>query len=317
MSDTPWLGDTCSLVDAFRSGERSPVEELEATLAAIERDRAQLLHLPRPGPGARARPRRPTCSKPFGGVPDRHQGARAGGRMAVHRGVARLPRSHRRRYDSTMLARLQDARAESCRSARRLASEFGGLNVSINKLNGVLPQPLAARPHRRRFVGRVVRGGGRRPASPSPSAATAAARSASRPGSTAWSGMKGTAGRIPRGPHTQIGPMTVVIGCMARSVRDVVPLVRRHDRLRQPRPVQPAADRRLGARPRHPRPAGQEGGDRPDPRRGHRARRGAAAGRRGRRGPGQGRRPRDRRRRRRRAVARHDLGPRQPVRPQG
>src|SRR6478735_6383336 len=37
MSDTPWLGDTCSLVEAFRSGERSPVEELEATLAAIER----------------------------------------------------------------------------------------------------------------------------------------------------------------------------------------------------------------------------------------------------------------------------------------
>src|SRR5262245_44137808 len=36
MVDTPWLGDTCSLVDAFRAGERSPVEELEATLTAIE-----------------------------------------------------------------------------------------------------------------------------------------------------------------------------------------------------------------------------------------------------------------------------------------
>src|SRR6478752_7673796 len=36
MVDAPWLGDTCSLVDAFRAGERSPVEELEATLAAIE-----------------------------------------------------------------------------------------------------------------------------------------------------------------------------------------------------------------------------------------------------------------------------------------
>ena len=33
--------------------------------------------------------------------------------------------------------------------------------------------------------------------------------------------MKGTAGRIPRGPHTLIHPMTVVIGCLARSVRDV------------------------------------------------------------------------------------------------
>ncbi len=34
-------------------------------------------------------------------------------------------------------------------------------------------------------------------------------------------GMKGTAGRIPRGPKTVIGPLTVVLGCMARSVRDV------------------------------------------------------------------------------------------------
>jgi aspartyl-tRNA(Asn)/glutamyl-tRNA(Gln) amidotransferase subunit A len=34
-------------------------------------------------------------------------------------------------------------------------------------------------------------------------------------------GMKGTAGRIPRGPKTDIAPMTVVTGCVARSVRDV------------------------------------------------------------------------------------------------
>ena len=36
MADTPWQQDACSLVDAFRAGERSPVEELEATLAAVE-----------------------------------------------------------------------------------------------------------------------------------------------------------------------------------------------------------------------------------------------------------------------------------------
>lgn len=35
MTDTPWQGDASSLVDAFRAGERSPVEETEATLAAI------------------------------------------------------------------------------------------------------------------------------------------------------------------------------------------------------------------------------------------------------------------------------------------
>src|SRR5262245_47016951 len=34
--DQPWAGDACSLVDAFRRGERTPVEELEATLDAID-----------------------------------------------------------------------------------------------------------------------------------------------------------------------------------------------------------------------------------------------------------------------------------------
>ena len=32
----PWQGDQCSLVEAFRSGERSPAEEVDAVLAAIE-----------------------------------------------------------------------------------------------------------------------------------------------------------------------------------------------------------------------------------------------------------------------------------------
>ena len=36
MSDTPWSGDVVGLVEAFRAGERSPSEELEATLAAVE-----------------------------------------------------------------------------------------------------------------------------------------------------------------------------------------------------------------------------------------------------------------------------------------
>ena len=35
MTDTPWQGDACSLVDEFRAGRRSPTEELQATLSAI------------------------------------------------------------------------------------------------------------------------------------------------------------------------------------------------------------------------------------------------------------------------------------------
>ena len=36
-TDSPWLGDAVSLVDAFRRKERSPLEELRASLAAIEK----------------------------------------------------------------------------------------------------------------------------------------------------------------------------------------------------------------------------------------------------------------------------------------
>ncbi len=68
MADTPWLGDTCSLVDAFRSGERTPADELAATFTAIDEsglnafsfvDRERALDAV-----ARA-----DVAQPFGGVP--------------------------------------------------------------------------------------------------------------------------------------------------------------------------------------------------------------------------------------------------------
>ena len=39
-------------------------------------------------------------------------------------------------------------------------------------------------------------------------------------GYTGLFGLKSTFGRIPKGPHTLQPPLTVVLGCMARSVRD-------------------------------------------------------------------------------------------------
>jgi len=37
LTDSPWLGDAVSLVDAFRCKERSPPEELCASPTAIEK----------------------------------------------------------------------------------------------------------------------------------------------------------------------------------------------------------------------------------------------------------------------------------------
>ena len=68
MADAPWQGDACSLVDAFRKGERSPVEELDATLAAIESERPERFAFVDPE-RARAAAATADVSKPFGGVP--------------------------------------------------------------------------------------------------------------------------------------------------------------------------------------------------------------------------------------------------------
>ena len=67
MIDTPWLGDTCSLVDAFRRGERSPAEELQATYDAIDAsDLNAITYAPREE--AMQAARNADVLLPFGGV---------------------------------------------------------------------------------------------------------------------------------------------------------------------------------------------------------------------------------------------------------
>src|SRR5205085_5836927 len=68
MVDTPWLGDACSLVDAFRAGQLSPVEALDASLAAIEGSAVNAFSFVEPE-SARATAAAADVSLPFGGVP--------------------------------------------------------------------------------------------------------------------------------------------------------------------------------------------------------------------------------------------------------
>src|SRR5262245_27468206 len=68
MSDTPWLGDACSLVDAFRRGDRSPVAELQATYDAIDASGLNAIsYMPREQ--ALEAARAADVALPFGGVP--------------------------------------------------------------------------------------------------------------------------------------------------------------------------------------------------------------------------------------------------------
>jgi aspartyl-tRNA(Asn)/glutamyl-tRNA(Gln) amidotransferase subunit A len=99
------------------------------------------------------------------------------------------------------------------------ASEFGGLNVSVTKMNGVTHNPW----RHGRTVGGSSSGSSAAVAGGLVSLATGGDGGGSiriPAGYTGLLGMKGTYGRIPRGPHAYWSPGTVVLGCLARSVRD-------------------------------------------------------------------------------------------------
>jgi aspartyl-tRNA(Asn)/glutamyl-tRNA(Gln) amidotransferase subunit A len=216
MTDTPWQGDACALVDAFRSGERTPEEEVELVLAAIERSMLHALcHVD--AEGARAAAAGAEVSQPLGGVPigvkelEPVEGwPQAEGSLVFADRVAD--------HSTTMVRRLEGAGV--VKVGQTTASEFGGLNVSVTKLHGVTHNPWQA--------GRTAGG-----SSGGSAAAVAGGLLPIATGSDGGGsiripagfcglvGLKGTAGRIPRGPLTEIAPLTVVVGCVARSVRDV------------------------------------------------------------------------------------------------
>jgi Asp-tRNA(Asn)/Glu-tRNA(Gln) amidotransferase A subunit family amidase len=216
MTDTPWLGDACSLVDAYRAGERKPADELDTVLAAIERsDLNAFSHLD--SEGARTAAAAADVSLPFGGVPIGVKELEpVAGWPATEGSLVFADRVADR--STTMVERLDAAGV--VKVAQTTASEFGGLNVSVTRLHGVTHNPW--RP------GRTAGGSSGGSAAAVAGGLLPIATGGDGGGSIripagfcGLVGMKGTAGRIPRGPRTQIAPLTVVIGCLARSVRDV------------------------------------------------------------------------------------------------
>jgi aspartyl-tRNA(Asn)/glutamyl-tRNA(Gln) amidotransferase subunit A len=99
------------------------------------------------------------------------------------------------------------------------ASEFGGLNVSVTKINGVTHNPWRQ--------GRTVGGSSSGSAAAVSGGLVALATGGDGGGSiripagyTGLLGFKGTFGRITRAPHAYMRPNTVVLGNLSRSVRD-------------------------------------------------------------------------------------------------
>lgn len=216
MVDAPWSGDACSLVDAFRSGDRSPREEVEATLAAIEASDLNCFSFV-DAERALAAADAADVSLPFGGVP-------VGVKELDHvtgwpdTAASLVFRDRIATETSNSVQRLVD-RGGAVLVGLTTASEFGGLNVSVTKLNGVTHNPWRH--------GRTVGGSSGGSAAAVMGGLVTVATAADGGGSiripagyTGLFGMKGTYGRIPRGPAAYSRPATEVHGCLARSVRD-------------------------------------------------------------------------------------------------
>ncbi|MBM3637840.1 MAG: amidase [Actinobacteria bacterium] len=216
MADTPWAGDACSLVEEFRAGRRTPIDEMKATLAAVEKSSLNAVsfidydHALRHAAMA-------DVTKPFGGVPlgvkeldDVHGWPATRASMMFKDQVANTT--------STNVARACNA-GGAVRFGLTTASEFGGVNVTRTVLNGSTHNPWR--------IGRTPGGSSGGSAAGVAGGLFTLATGGDGGGSiripagfTGLVGLKSTYGRIPRGPGSPFGNLTVTVGALTRSVRD-------------------------------------------------------------------------------------------------
>ncbi|MFM7059818.1 MAG: amidase [Actinomycetes bacterium] len=216
MADAPWSGDTCSLVDAFRAGERTPLEELDATLAAIDTSGLNAFSYLDPE-AARSAAAAADVSQPFGGVPIgvKELDAVAGWPATE----ASIPlRDEVADQDSTKVARLR--RAGAVPVGLTTSSEYGGVNLTYTKLNGATHNPWDPE----HTPGGSSGGSAAAVAGGLVTMATGGDGGGSiriPAGFTGLPGLKATYGRIPKGPNMVMASLTAVSGCLSRSVRDI------------------------------------------------------------------------------------------------
>jgi Asp-tRNA(Asn)/Glu-tRNA(Gln) amidotransferase A subunit family amidase len=215
VTDQPWPGDACSLVDAFRARTLSPIEALGASLAAIDSsDLNAFSHVD--VQAARSTAAQADVSLPFGGVPVGIKELESvDGWPATEASLVFKDRIAD--HDSTQVTRLRAAGAVL--AGQTTASEFGGINCTHTKLHGTTRNPwnLERTPGGSSGGSAAAVAGGLIPIA---SGGDGGGSIRIPAGFTGLFGLKSTFGRIPKGPATLQPPLTVVVGCVSRSVRD-------------------------------------------------------------------------------------------------
>jgi len=212
---TPWMDDACSLVEAFRAKELSPLEALDACIDAIE-------HSPLNAfshtdfDRARDAARNADVSLPFGGVPFGVKELEAV-KDWPYTEASMIFRDRVSSYDDTSATRLRATGAVL--AVQTTASEFGGINCTSTELHGTTRNPW----NQERTPGGSSGGtaaavaGGLLPIATGSDGGGSIRIPASFVG---LFGLKATYGRIPMGPYAGMSSLTSVKGVLTRSVRD-------------------------------------------------------------------------------------------------
>ncbi|MBV8385514.1 MAG: amidase, partial [Acidimicrobiia bacterium] len=204
-----------ALVDAFRAKELSPLEALDASLAAIDRsDLNAFSYLD--VDAARDAARNADVSLPFGGVP---MGIKELERVKgwPFTEASLLFKDDVADVDGTQVARVRGAGGVLV--GLTTASEIGFVNYTSTKLNGTTRNPwnLERTPGGSSGGSAAAVAGGLVPIA---SGGDGGGSIRIPSGYSGLFGLKATYGRVPRGPYAEIEPLTVTFGSLARSVRD-------------------------------------------------------------------------------------------------
>jgi Asp-tRNA(Asn)/Glu-tRNA(Gln) amidotransferase A subunit family amidase len=211
----PWFDDACSLVDAFRQGKLSPVEALQSCIDALDASSLNAVShtdFDRALDAAKAA----DVSLPFGGVPfGVKELERVNGWPYTEASLLFQDRVSDR--DQTSIARLRATGAVL--AAQTTASEFGGINCTSTKLHGTTRNPWdpSRTPGGSSGGTAAAVAGGLLPIATGSDGGGSIRIPA---GFSGLFGLKATYGRIPKGPSAGIEPLTSVLGCLTRSVRD-------------------------------------------------------------------------------------------------
>jgi aspartyl-tRNA(Asn)/glutamyl-tRNA(Gln) amidotransferase subunit A len=209
------MDDACSLVDAFRAKEISPLEALDACIDAIEQSP---LNISSHTDFERAREAatKADVSLPFGGVPF---GVKELERVKdwPYTDASMIFKDRVSDHDATSVTRLRATGAVL--AVQTTASEFGGLNCTSTELHGTTRNPW----NQERTPGGSSGGTAAAVAGGLLPIATGSDGGGSiriPAGFTGLFGLKATYGRVPKGPHASNTPRTTAQGCLTRSVRD-------------------------------------------------------------------------------------------------